>query len=915
MARLGIGKFFTCIALLLLLGTANLCQASEAWSLLLDDSSALQFADAQKALQQGRFQPANPKDLYQPRQQAMWLHLRLDDDSAGYFIRLWSPYLAYLDFYAVSNSQVVRHYRTGGQLPFSTRPIANRLYLLPIPDLHQPQDIYLRLSPGQALRPSLSLETPNSLAAYDNLNLLFGLALGALLLLALYNVLRFPYRRERSSLWLAGLQLSALAFGAGLLGVPAAWLGDHLPLLPLLCNLALLCATLCGLGVCLRFFQRAGKPRLPSRLLQAGQLIIALAGLWQLLDPQLQLTWLNYALIGLASLLTCVISLYHWLKGYRPARFFALGCLLFALGFIACWPMLLGLVAIPSELILLWLLAATAVSGLLISSALSERQQHLEQLSFSNSRAQAASSAEQVAKGELLAKISHEIRTPLNGVLGMSELLLDSPLSGKQRDHVQTIHNAGSELLILINEILDLSQLESGQIELQEVPFDLLALLEDCLAVWRAQAEQQHVELISFIQPQVPSRLTGDPDRLRQIVQGLLGSALKQTDKGEVLLHVSIDDQQPANLRISVQDNGRPLDAQQRHLLLSAELRREEFLDAARLGGRLSLIIARQLAQRMGGELSMDANNSAGNRLWLTLPFIEEEHSGASFDAALPNPLQDARLLVVDDNATCRKVIAQQCAGWGMQVSTAASGNEALALIRSRTHLEQHFDVILLDQKMPGMDGLQLASKIREDASVNRDLLLIMLTGISNAPSKVLARNAGIKRILTKPVAGYTLKATLSDELKQRREPYNVTLDNLDEPTLPSDFRVLVAEDNSISTKVMRGMLNKLGLEPVLANDGEQALQLIEEQPFDLVLMDCEMPVLDGFAATQRLRIWEHNQQRPRTPVIALTAHTQEEHKIRVRQAGMDGYMAKPVELSQLQELLRYWAAHKAQRP
>ena len=213
------------------------------------------------------------------------------------------------------------------------------------------------------------------------------------------------------------------------------------------------------------------------------------------------------------------------------------------------------------------------------------------------------------------------------------------------------------------------------------------------------------------------------------------------------------------------------------------------------------------------------------------------------------------------------------------------------------------------------MTGMQLASKIKEDSSLNHDILLIMLTGMSSAPSKIIARNAGIKRILAKPVAGYTLKTTLADELAQRQQgnqQRSTTAPQASTPLeVPGDFRILVAEDNSISTKVIRGMLNKLNLQPDTACNGEEALEAIKATPYDLVLMDCEMPVLDGFQATRQLREWEANSGRRRTPVVALTAHILSEHRERAREAGMDGHMAKPVELSHLRELIDHWVRVK----
>ncbi|WP_313409951.1 response regulator, partial [Stutzerimonas kunmingensis] len=419
---------------------------------------------------------------------------------------------------------------------------------------------------------------------------------------------------------------------------------------------------------------------------------------------------------------------------------------------------------------------------------------------------------------------------------------------------------------------------------------------------------------ISFIQPQLPQVVTGDPTRLRQTLLNLLENAFKQTDEGEVLLIAAVDGPpESPRLRITVQDSGRPLEAYERDALLNAAVDSHDFLAATRHGGRLGLIIARQLVQLMDGDFGIQTGTSQGNTLWISLPLASE--GLAQSNADLDGPLQGTRLLIVDDNDTCRKVLVQQCSGWGLEVSAVASGKEALALLRTKAHLKEYFDVVLLDQDMPGMTGMQLASKIKEDYSLNHDVLLIMLTGMSSAPSKIIARNAGIKRILAKPVAGYTLKTTLADELAQRQpgtQQRQATVpQNLPALEVPSDFRILVAEDNSISTKVIRGMLNKLNLQPDTACNGEEALEAIKAQPYDLVLMDCEMPVLDGFQATHQLREWEARNARRRTPVVALTAHILSEHRDRAREAGMDGHMAKPVELSNLRELVDHWVRVK----
>ncbi|HBX57291.1 hybrid sensor histidine kinase/response regulator [Pseudomonas sp. UBA2684] len=913
--RIATGLFFGLALTALLLLPAQAAQAA-GWSALSETDAALQLADIRSPRYRGQFVPTDLTRLYTSgNETALWLHYRLPANTESQLLRVFAPYLAYLDLYLLNGDELLTHTRTGSKLPFSSRPLASRDFLLPLPQTDAPLDLYLRLASEHALRPTISLQSASAMAADDKRPLLFGLLFGGLGMLVAYNLVRFAYTRAPSGLWLAATQAGLLAAALNLLGISTPWLGDWQTLQPQIANLSMLLTMLCALAFTASFFRRVCPSTPLSRLLIGEIILISGVCVVLLIATNLQFNQLVYLLAAITGLSILLVALYHWQHGYLPARLFSAALLIFCAAFIGALPVLFGYWSVQTDWLAYGLLASTVFSGFILSMALSERQRRIVQDEFSTSRALAASSAELKAKAEFLAKISHEIRTPMNGVLGMTELLLGTPLSAKQRDYVQTIHSSGNELLTLINEILDISKLESGQIELDDVQFDLNALIEDCLDIFRAKAEQQKVELISFMQPQVPRVISGDPTRLRQTLLSLLDNAFKQTDEGEILLVVALDSSSDTpRLRIAVQDSGRPLKASERDALLNAELHSKDFLAATKLGGRLGLIIARQLVRLMDGEFGIQSGGNQGSTLWLTLPLDSErlQHPTADLDG----PLQGARLLVVDDNDTCRKVLVQQCSAWGLNVSAVPSGKEALALLRTKAHLREYFDVVLLDQDMPGMTGMQLAAKIKEDPSLNHDILLVMLTGISNAPSKIIARNAGIKRILAKPVAGYTLKATLADELAQRGNGHST----LFSPTVsaplsaPSDFRILVAEDNSISTKVIRGMLGKLNLQPDTASNGEEALNAMKAQHYDLVLMDCEMPVLDGFSATEQLRAWEAAEQRDRTPVVALTAHILSEHKERAKQVGMDGHMAKPVELSQLRELVEYWIAERENR-
>ena len=910
------------IASLLLLGLAVTASASVSptgtttWSYLVDASARLGLDEVRAQRQQ--FKPLTKQSFtFPPSKHAVWLRAELAPQQQPAWLWVFSPRVQYLDYYLLRDGQLEQNLHTGEAMPQESRPLPSRFYLMPLPNDGQARVAYVRLTSNHPLMTWFKVMDQAELVSLEKPVYLYGMLFGALLLLTLYNLIRFIYTRSGSALWLAGVNIGLAICSSANLGIFAQWLPSLGYNQSLIADLSALFAAFSVLAFGLGFVHST--PVQNSRLnrLLMGNAVLVLA--YALCIALTGLYWFSslvYLLVVVSSLNLLLVSSLHWRSGYTPARLIAVGMLVFNLGFGFFVPVLLGFDQLTPGWLVLGVFSVATLAGLILSISLTERQRQIQQDTLQQSTALAASSAELRAKAEFLAKISHEIRTPMNGVLGMTELLLGTPLSAKQRDYVQTIHSSGNELLTLINEILDISKLESGQIELDDVQFDLGALIEDCLDIFRAKAEQQKVELISFIQPQVPRVISGDPTRLRQALLSLLDNAFKQTDEGEILLVVALDNSDGNyRLRIAVQDSGRPLLPEERDALLNAELQSRDFLAATRLGGRLGLIIARQLVRLMGGEFGIQGSGNQGTTLWLTLPLDAARLEQPEAD--LDSPLQGARLLVVDDNDTCRKVLMQQCNAWGMQVSAVPSGKEALALLRTKAHMREYFDAVLLDQDMPGMTGMQLAAKIKEDPSLNHDILIVMLTGISNAPSKVIARNAGIKRILAKPVAGYTLKTTLADELAQRPNdtPAQAAPTPVSTPlNVPADFRILVAEDNSISTKVIRGMLGKLNLQPDTVSNGEEALSAMKAQPYDLVLMDCEMPVLDGFSATEQLRAWEQSEQRPRTPVVALTAHILNEHKERARAVGMDGHMSKPVELSQLRDLIEHWIAERELR-
>ena len=611
-----------------------------------------------------------------------------------------------------------------------------------------------------------------------------------------------------------------------------------------------------------------------------------------------------------AMLLLVVIAL---LRRERTDLIFAVASLLLA----ASWVLeqLLGLAPHGLSQHLVELLLWSAL--LCFSWTLVRRQQHNALMKMQQRHTEATTIDHRRARARFLARISHEIRTPMNGVLGMSELLLDTALSAKQRDYVQTINSSGNDLLNLINDILDLSRLESGELRLDQLRFDLHALIDDCLENCRNRLSHQPVELISFIHPDVPQMMEGDPTRLRQILMSLLNNASMNTDEGEILLVTALEKQAsgPELLRFAIEDTGHAMSAESRNSLLEAAAHNGLLVDMIERQGQLSLYIAQQLIRMMRGQIGIKESSRQGNTVWVILPGdfvdspVEADQQGRC--------LIDRNILIVDDNATSRKVLQQQASAWKMVPRTASSGREALAMLRAQANLNTPFEILLVDQSMPSMNGLELASKIKDDPLISDDLLIIMLTGVSQLPSRIIARNTGIRRVLNKPVSGYTLRSTLIDEWLQHSER-NSNRAPLEEslPEQPaSDFQVLVAEDNAISSRVIQGMLSKLKVSCDAVDNGEKAFQAVQQGAYDLVLMDCEMQGVDGFTATEYIRNWEEQHAMPAVPIIALTAHILPEHRERARLSGMNGHMAKPVDLNQLKALLDYWMEQRVADP
>lgn len=867
---------------------------------LLDPSGDLDLAQVTSQPWSNQFSPAGTRQLSIGRiDGAIWLRFSVRNRlprTTPLLIELLPPDISDIQVFEIERGSGTLVYSGGLKLPFEQRDIKLTPFIY---ELNSPADSHKTWFIKISSRNNLKLEA--NLTSYKQylVNSAFrewytGSLYGALFLLFVLNLIFSTMYSDRNYTW----QCLVLATTIGYLSASWGYLYQMFDQGSDWVHTDFTAFVFAGQFFSLLIVRNLGNSWQSSGRIDGSlKLLMVLNFLAVLLAPMLQAA-ITASMTYFLTLATTsyivglgVYAFYHYQN--VPLLFYALSKLWFFIAaFVAITSVRFDL--IDSQATDLWVMGAVVVEGFMITLSLQYRTSTLYQRQLRRKQQEELDETSSTQLRGMLSRIGHDVRTPMNGILGMAELLRQTPLNDRQSDYVRGISSSGHALLNRINQVLDLVRMQSGEMQLKSAPFYPREMVEECVDAFRFEAADRGIEFVVDIDSETENFLKGDASRIKQVLMAMLGNSFQYTERGEIILKVrSTLKGGRAQLSFRVIDTGsgipKPLE---NALSKPGASKQSASIDAG--FETVNLLLARDIAQAMKGRFDIEEQKPHGCNTYFSVD-LSNEAEGTVTPADSDELLNDRKILIVDDNASYRKVLEQITVSWGMRPTSARSGAEALAKIKSGSQLQQRFDIIVMDQNMPAMTGMQAAEKIKAILEVP----VVLLTGLDvNLDSEDFAR-CGIVAALSKPVSGNNLKHAVSDGLGKRNLARGLT----------QQLNVLVAEDNVVSAQVLSGMLSRLDTSHKIVRNGHEALMAIKEESFDLILMDCEMPGMDGFEASEMIRLWQQEHQGLRTPIIALSALTADELDQRIHQHGMDTYLTKPIDIAHLRYAMQQWAS------